>query len=94
MSGAMSFESALSYAKKRKCPLSILLGNGFSRGFSEEFRYARLRDVATMDGLSVGKDGLFDHAASDDFETVIHNLEHSARLIELYEPRNTRLRNA
>jgi uncharacterized protein with PIN domain len=90
----MSFDSAVAHATKLKYSLSILLGNGFSRAFSEDFRYARLRDVSEMSDLSVTKDQLFDHAASDDFETVIQHLRQSARLVELYEPTNTELRRA
>jgi hypothetical protein len=44
-----------------------------------------------MPDLTVTKDQLFDHAGSDDFETVIRHLQESARVIELYEPKNTGL---
>lgn len=91
MTGMTSFQDAVVDAKQRHSPLSILLGNGFSRAFDEAFAYSRLRDEALMTGLSVGKNELFDHAASDDFETVIYNLEHSANLIKLYDPFNTPL---
>ena len=47
-----------------------------------------------MDDLTVAKDQLFDHAASDDFETVIQHLQQSARLVELYDPFNTQLSRA
>lgn len=94
MARTSSFGSALADAKRRGYPLSILLGNGFSRAFSEDFRYARLRDVADMTGLTVAKDKLFRHAASDDFETVIDHLQQSARLVKLYEPSNASLRRA
>jgi hypothetical protein len=87
----VSFKSALADATKHKYPLSIVLGNGFSRAFSDEFGYGTLRDVAKMPDLTVTKDQLFDHAGSDDFETVIRHLQESARLIELYEPENTGL---
>lgn len=91
MSGLISFAEAVSDAKQRRLPLSILLGNGFSCAFDRAFAYSRLRDVAPMAGLTVDKNELFDHAASDDFETVIHNLEHSAKLIRLYDPCNEQL---
>ena len=94
MATLISFKSALADAKRHDYPLSVLLGNGFSRAFSDEFAYARLRDVAEMTELTVAKDKLFDHAASDDFETVIQHLQQSARLIQLYEPQNTSLRRA
>ncbi len=92
MSSLISFADAIADAKRRHAPLSILLGNGFSRAFDEAFAYSRLRDVAPMTGLAVAKDELFGHAASDDFETVIHNLEHSANLLKLYDPSNSPLR--
>lgn len=88
------FRSALADAKRHDYPLSVLLGNGFSRAFSDDFAYRRLRDVAEMTQLTVAKDKLFDHAASDDFETVIQHLQQSARLIQLYEPKNTSLRRS
>lgn len=91
MPSTLTFSSALAHANKRGYPLSILLGNGFSRAFGEEFAYSRLRDVAGMSRLNVAKDQLFDHAASDDFETVIRHLEQSAHLVALYEPSNKRL---
>lgn len=92
MSGLISYADAIAVAEQRHSPLSILLGNGFSRAFDEGFAYSQLRDVAPMTELSVGKDELFAHAASDDFETVIHNLEHSENLVKLYDPSNTTLR--
>lgn len=92
MAPRISFSTALADAKTHGYSLSILLGNGFSRAFSDDFAYARLRDVAELADLTVAKDRLFDHAASDDFETVIQHLQQSARLVELYEPENTHLR--
>jgi hypothetical protein len=41
--------------------------------------------------LTVSKDQLFEQGGSDDFETVILHLQQSARLVELYEPKNTGL---
>lgn len=70
----------------------LLLGNGFSRGYSADFGYDRLRDVVDMEDLEVPKGALFDHAGSDDFETVINNLHKSAELIELYDPDDEDLR--
>lgn len=92
MPSTITFSSAMAHAHKRGYPLSVLLGNGFSRAFGEEFAYSRLRDVAEMSQLNVGKDQLFDHAASDDFETVIRHLEQSAHLVALYDPSNERLK--
>jgi hypothetical protein len=78
-------------ATKHKYPLSILLGNGFSRAFSDEFGYGTLRSVAQMPDLTVCKDQLFDQAGTDDFETVMRHLQQSGDLVELYEPDNTEL---
>lgn len=83
--------SALDDVTKHQYPMSILLGNGFSRGFSDEFGYGTLRSVAQMPDLTVSKDQLFDQAGTDDFETVMRHLQQSADLVELYEPRNTGL---
>jgi hypothetical protein len=91
VSNPLSFESALADATKRRYPLSVVLGNGFSRAFSDEFGYGTLRDVAQMPDLAVSKDRLFEQAGSDDFETVINRLQQSACLINLYEPDNTGL---
>ncbi|ORB72838.1 hypothetical protein BST46_31210, partial [Mycobacterium timonense] len=78
-----TFSEALADAKNGAGKISLLLGNGFSQAFSGDFAYRRLRDVAQMDDkLTVTQDALFEHAASDDFETVIHHLEQSARLIQ------------
>lgn len=87
-----TFSEALADARNGAGKISLLLGNGFSQAFSGDFAYRRLRDVAQMDdNLTVTQDALFEHAASDDFETVIHHLEQSARLIQLYDPADTRL---
>jgi hypothetical protein len=89
-----SFESALDDATNHQYPLSILLGNGFSRAFSDEFGYRTLRSVARMPELTVGKDQLFEQAGTDDFETVMRHLQRSAYLVELYEPDNIGLSGA
>jgi hypothetical protein len=86
-----SFKSALDDATKHQYPLSILLGNGFSRAFSGEFGYGTLRSVADLPDLTVSKDQLFQQAGTDDFETVMKHLQQSADLVELYEPANTGL---
>jgi len=57
-----SFKSALDDAAKHQYPLSILLGNGFSRAFSDEFGYGTLRSVADLPDLTVSKDQLFQQA--------------------------------
>lgn len=88
----MTFADALEDAKAASGELSLLLGNGFSQAYSGDFGYARLRDRAEMDGkLTVPQTKLFEHADSDDFETVINHLEQSARLIRLYDPKDARL---
>lgn len=91
----VTFADALAAAKGTSARVSILLGNGFSQALHPEFGYGRLRDVAQMDqNLTVTQDKLFEHAASDDFETVIQHLEQSARLIQLYNPTDTKLSDA
>ncbi|WP_165693481.1 DUF4917 family protein [Mycobacteroides abscessus] len=67
---------------------ALLLGNGFSQAFDGKFGYETLRKEATLGSLSnnVTKDGLFDHAGTNDFETVIRTLEDAAQLHDLYNP--------
>lgn len=67
---------------------ALLLGNGFSQAFDSKFGYSTLRKEATLGRLSnnVTKDALFDHAGTNDFETVIRMLEHAAQLHDLYDP--------
>jgi uncharacterized protein DUF4917 len=91
----LDFEEAIKKAGKSDTSRPVLLlGNGFSRGYSNEFGYHRLRDIADMPDLNVPKDALFEHAGSDDFETVINNLRKSASLIELYDPADSALRDS
>lgn len=86
------FTDAIADAKDSNRDLSLLLGNGFSQAYSPDFGYARLRDRAEMDDkLTVQQAKLFEHADSDDFETVINHLEQSARLIRLYDPDDAQL---
>lgn len=70
---------------------ALLLGNGFSRAFDNKFGYDTLRKEATLGSLSNGvtKDDLFDHAGTNDFETVIRTLERAAQLQEIYDPFRT-----
>lgn len=86
----MSFEDALREDAGAGIR-SLLLGNGFSRAYSDDFAYGRLRDVAEMPGLSVAPDRLFTEIGSDDFETVMERLRSTAGLVDLYTPRSTRL---
>lgn len=76
---------------------ALLIGNGFSQEFSDEFGYKALREKAPLTSLTPGvtKDDLFDHAGTNDFETVIRALEHAADLHDLYDkggPLQTKLR--
>lgn len=70
---------------------ALLLGNGFSRAFDDKFSYETLREKASLGSLSNGvtKDDLFDHAGTNDFETVIHTLQRAAQLQEIYDPFGT-----
>jgi hypothetical protein len=89
-----TFADALAEAKSDTSQISLLLGNGFSQAFSGKFGYQRLRDVAAMDDKltsTVTQDQLFEHAESDDFETVIQHLEQSAHLIQLYDATDSSL---
>lgn len=70
---------------------ALLIGNGFSQAFSEKFGYKALREKAPLTSLTPGvtKDDLFDHAGTNDFETVIRTLEHAAELHDLYDKNGT-----
>jgi hypothetical protein len=89
--GILKFDEALKQTESRLRRPSLLLGNGFSRAFSTDFSYTHLRDKAAMPHLSIGKNALFRQAKSDDFETVIDHLRQSAKLIELYDPKQDKL---
>ncbi|MDO3129669.1 DUF4917 family protein [Mycobacteroides abscessus subsp. bolletii] len=89
----LTFDQALQIAEHvYGCPKpSLLVGNGLSQAFDRVFGYETLRAKATLDNLSNGvtKDKLFDHADTNDFETVIRALEHAAELHDLYDPFGT-----
>lgn len=87
-------KEALKQTEGRSRRPSVLLGNGFSRAFSSDFSYTRLRDKAEMPDLTIDKNALFKQAKSDDFETVIDHLRQSAKLVELYDPDQDELAKA
>ncbi|EUA36317.1 hypothetical protein I549_4317 [Mycobacterium avium subsp. avium 2285 (R)] len=89
----LDFDQALAVAEHvYNAPTpALLLGNGFSRAFDNKFGYETLRKEAALGSLSNGvtKDDLFDHAGTNDFETVIHTLERAAQLQKIYDPFGT-----
>lgn len=89
----LAFDEALQRDDAHSGSRSVLLGNGFSRAFSDDFNYRRLWDVAPMTTLAVDKDDLFDEVESDDFEVVINTLRRTASLVSLYEPHRKVLRD-
>ncbi|MFT4087315.1 MAG: DUF4917 family protein [Gordonia sp. (in: high G+C Gram-positive bacteria)] len=88
-----SFDEALNDAAARGIEKHVLLGNGFSRAYSGDFSYSTLKDMAMFGGLSVSKESLFEHAGSDDFETVIDNLSETISLLKIYGPEDKLLLN-
>jgi hypothetical protein len=81
----LSFTEAISEARAGDRGLPTLLtGNGFSQGYSPDFRYTSLLDVAKMTDLGVDKERLFDLYGSSDFETVIERLRRAADLTRMY----------
>lgn len=66
----------------KKC---VLLGNGFSIDYDPAiFSYASLAVEARLNGLSVGKNDLFQKLGSSDFEIVVDKLRTSADLLDLH----------
>lgn len=81
-----TFDEAIADSASRTGPKTLLMGNGFSIDWNHEiFRYNSLHEDATFDGLSVGKDELFERLGTFDFEVVIERLNSAADLADLYE---------
>lgn len=85
MDDLLSFEDALRDSTKSK--RHLLLGNGFSIGWSRDaFSYDNLRQKADLGALSCDGDALFDALGTNDFEVVIDRLEGMRQLLKVYEP--------
>jgi hypothetical protein len=63
----------------------ILLGNGFSIGCDEVFRYPKLYDYAVKKGLSEKAQKLFAYLGTSNFEGVLRLLDDTKFVSEVYE---------
>jgi hypothetical protein len=81
----LTFDEAIDDANERCASLHILLGNGFSIDYdSQVFSYGSLAEEASLNGLSVPKDELFDGLHSQNFEVVVDKLNAAASIQEIY----------
>ncbi len=88
----MTFDEAITEAKKLPGKRHLLLGNGFSIACRRDlFTYGRLFDEANFDALSVHAEGLFAISGTTDFERAIEALAVAARVLELYPDADDKL---
>lgn len=71
----LSFNEAMSVAEEGPGKTRILLGNGFSIGAHESFRYGTLYEQALGSGLSSHVAELFDRYGTTNFEEVLRQLD-------------------
>ncbi|QIZ98634.1 DUF4917 family protein [Leifsonia sp. PS1209] len=80
-----SFREAIADADNRYPERSVLLGNGFSVDYNRQiFAYDSLAQEASLAGLSVPKEALFETVGSSNFEVVVEKLHSAANLQRLY----------
>ncbi|SEB81251.1 DUF4917 family protein [Microbacterium hydrocarbonoxydans] len=80
-----TFDEALAHAEEHTDVASLLLGNGFSIDYAPEiFHYESLAAEASLSGLSVTKQELFEALGSSNFEVVIDRLRAAAALEIVY----------
>ena len=81
-------ENCLSYDEVRdRCgdeTRALLLGNGFSIGYSKSFSYESLYDKAKDSGLSAGIQRIFERLGTNNFEGVLRLLDDSRWIAEVY----------
>jgi len=71
----------------------LLLGNGFSRACRNDiFAYGALFDRADFKTCSECARGAFEALSTSDFEIVMRALRHSAALLRIYSPNDTKTR--
>lgn len=83
--GVMTFDAAIDRAKKADARISVLLGNGFSIGAYDGFRYQTLYEEACKEGLSDRVKGVFEHYGTANFEDILRRLDEGVWLAEHYE---------
>ncbi|MDE0133080.1 MAG: DUF4917 family protein [bacterium] len=80
----MSFDDAINTASQLGGKKHILLGNGFSIGAHQKFKYGTLYQQAVNSGLPSHIKQLFDHYGTANFEEVLRQLEQGQWLADHY----------
>ncbi len=84
----ITFEEAMSTVEDGAKP-SVLLGNGFSRAWSNDiFNYANLLDAADFEGRNTEIRDLFGRCGTYDFEAVMRTLISAKIVLESYGGNN------
>jgi hypothetical protein len=81
----LSFADALDAARAAGGRLHVLLGNGFSIGANDLFRYGTLYEQARQQGLPNHLDALFRRYGTTNFEEVLRQLDEAAWLSDHYK---------
>ena len=92
MTTLMHFHEALEVAQQQVDDddgLHILLGNGFSIGAHDKFRYGSIYEQARASTLNARVDALFGRYGTANFESVLRNLNEAAWIAAKYELRPT-----
>ena len=80
----IDFKDALTQAKDAGGKLNVLLGNGFSVGAHDKFRYGSLFEQAKKSDLPNRIEALFDRYGTTNFETVLRHLDEGQWLARHY----------
>ena len=79
----LSFTEALSWARRSRSPLHLLVGNGFSIGAYEGFRYDSLYE-RTKESLPPRAVKVFEEYDTTNFESIIQKLHEADWAAQLY----------
>ena len=85
----LTFEEAMKRAEAAGGKKRILLGNGFSIGAHDLFRYGTLYEQALKGGITEHVQALFERYGTANFEEVLHNLNEGRWLAEHYSMQKT-----
>ncbi len=80
-----SFKEALRLADDARTKKHILLGNGFSQGADDKFKYGSLYLQAKRNGLPKQVEALFDRYGTTNFEEVLRHLHEGHWLARHYQ---------
>lgn len=84
-SALLTFNEALDMATSAGGKKHVLLGNGFSIGAHDKFRYGTLYEQAKALGLSQHVEALFERYGTTNFEDVLHHLDEAAWIADHYK---------